>query len=445
MTAEIAILNKTAVALAADSAVTISSGNAQLKTFDTADKLFELSIDQPIGIMLYNGMSFMGIPLPALVKDFRDDCGSFETVEQAAESFLSYLNEVGLDSSEVLLNGATVAAVRPILEIISERFEQRLLDRMIPSRESEEGEPPAASNDQVDISVVAEEELEKIVSQFMSIWEIVDDAMFVGKSSPPNFSKKYKELTGEIIDDVFHSPPEQIRDQILGLSREVLRKGRLSSGKTGLVFCGFGEKEKFPTLLSFEIDGMVLGSLKYVQTNVCDIDREGTRASVIPFAQKDMVDRFVFGLDEGVQFEISNFCQQIISEFTGAILDQIPDPKEDLANKIREAEEVFLSSLEEDAFQNIRSISRKEIDDMVEFMPKQEMARMAEAMIEITSLKRRVSKGFETVGGPIDVAVISKSEGFVWIKRKHYFPAEANARFFERIRIGMNGQKGEGS
>ena len=36
----------------------------------------------------------------------------------------------------------------------------------------------------------------------------------------------------------------------------------------------------------------------------------------------------------------------------------------------------------------------------------------------------------ETVGGPIDVAVISKGDGFIWIKRKHYFKAELNPQFF---------------
>lgn len=67
-------------------------------------------------------------------------------------------------------------------------------------------------------------------------------------------------------------------------------------------------------------------------------------------------------------------------------------------------------------------------------MPKPELARMAEALVDLTSIKRRVSSGYETVGGPIDVAVISKAEGLVWVKRKHYFPAELNERFFERRR-----------
>ena len=36
----------------------------------------------------------------------------------------------------------------------------------------------------------------------------------------------------------------------------------------------------------------------------------------------------------------------------------------------------------------------------------------------------------ETVGGPIDVAlIISKGDGLIWIKRKHYFSPELNPQF----------------
>jgi len=44
-------------------------------------------------------------------------------------------------------------------------------------------------------------------------------------------------------------------------------------------------------------------------------------------------------------------------------------------------------------------------------------------------LQRRVSREIETVGGAIDVAVISKGDGFVWVKRKHYFNPDRNLRF----------------
>ena len=42
----------------------------------------------------------------------------------------------------------------------------------------------------------------------------------------------------------------------------------------------------------------------------------------------------------------------------------------------------------------------------------------------------------ETVGGPIDVAVITKGDGFVWVKRKHYFEAEYNPRVIARYQRG---------
>ena len=44
--------------------------------------------------------------------------------------------------------------------------------------------------------------------------------------------------------------------------------------------------------------------------------------------------------------------------------------------------------------------------------------------------KRKMSMDAETVAGPIDVAVISKGGGFIWINRKHYFERELNPQFF---------------
>lgn len=62
-------------------------------------------------------------------------------------------------------------------------------------------------------------------------------------------------------------------------------------------------------------------------------------------------------------------------------------------------------------------------------LDKEDMANMAESFISLTSLVRRMQPGEETVGGPVDVAVISKGDGFVWINRKHYFRPELNAPF----------------
>jgi len=48
------------------------------------------------------------------------------------------------------------------------------------------------------------------------------------------------------------------------------------------------------------------------------------------------------------------------------------------------------------------------------------------------------------VVGPVDVAVISKGDGLIWIKRKHYFAPDLNHRYFDRdqdLSSGITGGK----
>ncbi|MDE0111140.1 MAG: hypothetical protein OXN84_02470 [Albidovulum sp.] len=71
MTAEIAILNKSAVALAADSAMTIQ-GTGKIYP---VDKLFALSKHHPIGVMISDNAEFMGVPREAIIKMYRVQIG----------------------------------------------------------------------------------------------------------------------------------------------------------------------------------------------------------------------------------------------------------------------------------------------------------------------------------------------------------------------------------
>jgi hypothetical protein len=97
--------------------------------------------------------------------------------------------------------------------------------------------------------------------------------------------------------------------------------------------------------------------------------------------------------------------------------------------------ETALDHFSSDFLPSIKSAKRKEIENMALFTPKKELAFFAEAMINLTSIKRRVSAEEETVAGPIDVAVISRNEGLVWVKRKHYFDAALNPRYLHRLAV----------
>lgn len=90
MTAIVAIMNKHAVAIAADSAVTF--GNTH-KVVNTGNKIFTLSKYEPVAIMTFNNAAFMGIPWDIIIKSYRKSLGgnSFETIEEYRNNFIEYL------------------------------------------------------------------------------------------------------------------------------------------------------------------------------------------------------------------------------------------------------------------------------------------------------------------------------------------------------------------
>jgi hypothetical protein len=63
---------------------------------------------------------------------------------------------------------------------------------------------------------------------------------------------------------------------------------------------------------------------------------------------------------------------------------------------------------------------------VVSAMPLQDAIDLAEFLVDLTMKVSRFSPGAPTVGGPIEIAAISKHEHFKWIDRKHYFSREFN-------------------
>ena len=101
MTAEIVIMNREAVALAADSAVSLMAGPGESpqKIFTSAEKIFELSREHAACIMVYNNAAFMGIPWQTLITMYRTTLPDtpFDTLEEYSKHFIGFLTgEEGL-------------------------------------------------------------------------------------------------------------------------------------------------------------------------------------------------------------------------------------------------------------------------------------------------------------------------------------------------------------
>lgn len=59
-------------------------------------------------------------------------------------------------------------------------------------------------------------------------------------------------------------------------------------------------------------------------------------------------------------------------------------------------------------------------------MPIQDAIDVARFLVETASRFARYGMRPETIGGPIEIAAITKYEGFKWISRKHYYQSELN-------------------
>ena len=92
LTAEIAVMNRQGVALAADSAVTVT-GHRGPKIFTSADKIFALSKYHPVATMVYGAASLMQVPWETIVKVYRHQLAdkAFPTLDGYASDFMDFL------------------------------------------------------------------------------------------------------------------------------------------------------------------------------------------------------------------------------------------------------------------------------------------------------------------------------------------------------------------
>ncbi len=96
MTSEVLIMNERGIAVAADSAA-FSNG----KIFK-ANKLFELTPDQPIGVMIYGANTISTVPFDIFVGEYRARLGGrrFDRLSDCAKDFMSFIEKGGATSLE---------------------------------------------------------------------------------------------------------------------------------------------------------------------------------------------------------------------------------------------------------------------------------------------------------------------------------------------------------
>jgi hypothetical protein len=217
--------------------------------------------------------------------------------------------------------------------------------------------------------------------------------------------------------------------QLKDISIFLFTKDLFPSNVSGIVISGFGKNDKFPKTNWFSINTIVINNLIYSNIDNIEIDVNNT-AYIKPFAQKEMVHMFMEGIHPEYQTTSYKFLFEVFKDLRNIIKDKIGRNVD--FEKIEDIFDKTLNIYKNKMENHIRKYHIDPIMQIISHLPKEELAELAESFIHITSIKRKYTPEVETVGGPIDVALISKGDGFIWIKRKHYFEPGLNPYFFKR-------------
>jgi hypothetical protein len=98
MTSEIAIMNRQAAVLAADSAGTVTAwvnGREEKRYFKGENKIFQCSDHHPVGLMTFGNADLQRIPWELIIKCFRSYLGgqAFDDVSDYALELFRFINE----------------------------------------------------------------------------------------------------------------------------------------------------------------------------------------------------------------------------------------------------------------------------------------------------------------------------------------------------------------
>lgn len=418
MTAEIAVMNRLGIALAADSAVTV--GPDARKIYSSAEKLFMLTPSSPVGVMVYDSGNLLGVPWETVIKVYcqRHGTEAPPTLAEYAKLFREYLansRELFPDSAQADFVGRIASSYYGYLF--------GLLRKQIDLKTESSGK---VSGDEIRILLAA-----IIQAENKRVLEPPPDV-----KEPRDFRAVVLDTYGSVIDTrlnvIFGNLPleQPERSALRNVVPELLlsRKGPAS----GIVIAGFGDADRFPSLVHFVVRGVAANHLLCSPDRVSEIT-DTNLACISPFAQQEVVAAFMDGIDPYLERAIAEATKKLMQAISKTAMDQTHQEAagtQTVSVKLQDALDQALEKTHKDFLEEIRKYQRRQFSEpivrIVAVLPKDELAAMAEALVNLTKLKRRVSDQQETVGGPVDVALITKGDGFVWIRRKSYYDAALN-------------------
>lgn len=402
MTAQIGVINRLGIVLASDSAVTVADGHGR-KIYNSVNKIFSLTKSKSIAIMIYGGATFSGLPWETIISVFKEQSEDrYESVEICVEEFMKWL--------ELNLNMFfTDDDINEIYKQTSYNFLRKIQNTLLEKVDLHIRENGKISDLEV------EEELRDIIVNLHNRLKANDLLDCFEKEFEDKLIMESKVIIDYLAQTVFEKIKlnETLIEKLNELVVYRLTRNIELSKESGLVIAGFGSSDVFPSLYEITIGSLAKKKVTYKYERK-ENGSFNYKANIFTFAQSDTINHFLYGLHpSSLDFindffgdfsnKVINFCNEIGTEESNEFKNEINFDKASLLRKIKE---------------HMHSVYANPIKEMVDYMPMNEVCELADSLVSLTSLRKKVTMEDETVGGETEVLYITRGEGMVWKKRK---------------------------
>jgi hypothetical protein len=412
MTSEIAVMNQRAVALAADSAVTLIGGGTVVVRNDQR-KLFNLVDGKPVGLMFFGVADLMGHPWEHLIENYQKKVkpAAFPHVRDYAVSFTGMLD--GLE--EFLPRAKQKDEYRRLIASVF-RYIFHLAQFL---SDSADGEKPQDAT-------ILDAAIERVWRDYQTREDgspRPDLACF-----PANFgavvARDYAKEMDELITYGFGSFPlsPEARKRLKDIAVFAVVKDLFLEDVTGLVFAGFGTDDRYPNVVTYFLSAAVGGYVKRAEASFDTIDSE-VRSKIRVFADSEVTNAFIRGIDFNLERRLYGgfrmMMDGLVDQVAGAFKQIDPAQRaevsarfqRDLVPRYLDAFRGMISDYQQQTF--INPVLR-----VLEIAARTELAETARELVSLNIFKKKIMAQKETVGGAIDVAVISRENGFQWYSKQ---------------------------
>ena len=431
MTAEIAIINRSAVALAADS---MASNLGSAKNYPTAKKIMALSEDPPIAAMFYGSGSFGPYPWDTIVQLYTTKRQKirFGTVTEYALDFIRHLDgvaesisddaQISYARSEILWelgdinriamqNYALAMALNDSGSDLGLEYFLNVVNDHLSDRIRELQEIGTAKG-------LSQKSVRQALLESISGWTIFGESI----DSWSHMLKLWLQSREEFAFIDSHALATHLEQKLWEAVLTSLATADWSSRSTGIVIAGVGDEQMLPALEHWLVDGVVAGVVKSRRLDYTEIGDDCT-AAILPFAQTDAMNSLV----DGIHTNLAGAAISGIREALHEMLDRAEERLSSLRLKGSTLDDT-IDALRSDVQQiHAKSVTRllearsdysEQFLDIVSNLPQEHLADMAEALVNVAAFKERFTPGADSVGGPIDVVLLSKGHGLVWASQK---------------------------